>query len=81
MKPFVAFIRARDILIIIYLDDILLAAPAFEECNKNALFVIDLFDSLGFHINREKSELIPSHRIPFLGFVMDSIQMSVSLPM
>ena len=28
MKPVVAFIRAKDILIIIYLDDILLAVPA-----------------------------------------------------
>ena len=47
------------ILFIIYLDDIILAAPTFEECNRNTLFVIDLLESLGFHINREKSELIP----------------------
>lgn len=81
MKPVVAFIRARGILIIIYLDDILLAAPTFEECHRNTLFVIDLLESLGFRINREKSELIPSHRIPFLGFVVDSVQMSITLPM
>ena len=81
MKPVVAFIRARGILIIIYLDDILLAAPTFEECNRNTLFVIDLLESLGFHINREKSELIPSHHIPFSGFVIDSVQMLISLPM
>ena len=31
MKPVVALIRSRGILIIIYLDDILLAAPTFEE--------------------------------------------------
>ena len=80
-KPVVAFIRAKGILIIIYLDDILLAAPTFEECNRNTSFVIDLLKSLGFRINREKGELIPSHHIPFLGFTMDSIQMSVSLPM
>ena len=40
------------------------AAPTFEECNRNTLFVIDLLDSLGFRINREKSELIPSQHIP-----------------
>ena len=39
MKPVVAFIRAKGILIIIYLDDILLAAPTFEECNRNTLSV------------------------------------------
>ena len=65
IKPVVAFIRARGILIIIYLDDILLAAPTFEECDRNTLFVIDLLESLGFRISREKSELIPSHHIPF----------------
>ena len=80
-KPVAAFIRAKGILISIYLDDILLAAPTFEECNRNNSFVIDLLESLGFRINREKGELIPSHHIPFLGFTVDSIQMSVSLPM
>ena len=33
--------------------------------NRNTLFVIDLLESLGFRINKEISELIPSHRIPF----------------
>ena len=65
MKPVVAFIQAKGILIIIYLDDILQAAPIFEECNRNTLFVINLLESFGFRINREKSELIPSHHIPF----------------
>ena len=37
MKPVVAFIQARGILIIIYLDDILLAAPTFEECKTETL--------------------------------------------
>ena len=43
--------------------------------------MIDLLESLGFRINKEKSELILSHHIPLLGFVVDSIQMSISLPM
>ena len=43
----------------------LAAVPTFEECNRNTLFAIDLLESLGFHINREKSELIPSHHISF----------------
>ena len=81
MKPVVTSIRAKGIFIIIHLDNILLAAPTFEECNRNTLFVIDLLESLGFRINKEKSELILSHHIPLLGFVMDSIQMSISLPM
>ena len=77
MKPVVVFIRVRGILIIIYLGDIFLAAPTIEECHRNTLFVIDLLESFGFCINREKSELVPSHRIPFLEFVIDSVQMSI----
>ena len=57
MKPVVAFIRAKGVLIITYLDGILLAAPTFEECNRNTLFVIDLLESLGFRINRKKVSL------------------------
>ena len=34
MKPVVAFIRAKGILIIIYLDDILLAAPTLKSATE-----------------------------------------------
>ena len=59
MKPVVAFIRSKGILIIIYLDDILLAAQTYHECLCQTNFAIDLLESLGFHVNREKSQLIP----------------------
>ena len=81
MKPVVAFIRSKGILIIIYLDDILLAAQTYHErlCQTN--FAIDLLESLGFRINREKSQLIPSQHIPFLGFVVHSATMTTGLPL
>ena len=71
MKPVVAFIRSKGIMIIIYLDDILLAARTYHECLCQTNFAIDLLESLGFRINREKSQLIPSQHMPFLGFVVD----------
>jgi len=36
---------------------------------------MSLFESLGFTINREKSQLVPTHQICFLGFQMDSENM------
>ena len=81
MKPVVAFIRSKGILIIIYLDDILLAARTYHECLCQTNFAIDLLESLGFRINREKSHLIPSQHIPFLGFVVDSTTMTIGLPL
>ena len=81
MKPVVAFIRSKGILIIIYLDDILLAAQTYHECLCQTIIAIDLLESLGFCINREKSQLIPSQHIPFLGFVVDSTTMTTGLPL
>lgn len=37
-----------------------------------------LFTKLGFHIHPEKSVFIPSQKLPFLGFVLDSIAMTVT---
>ena len=34
---------------------------------------------MGFTINLEKSELQPSHEIEFLGFVLNSVDMTVKL--
>ena len=81
MKPVVAFIRLKGIMIIIYLDDILLAARTYHECLCQTNFAIHLLESLGFRINREKSQLIPSQHIPFLGFVVDSTTMTIGLPL
>ena len=81
MKPVVAFIRSKGILIIIYLDDILLAARTYHECLCQTNFAIDLLESLGFCINCKKSQLIPSQHIPFLGFVVDSTTMTIGLPL
>ena len=55
MKPVVAFICSKGILTIIYVDDILLVAPTYDECLHQTNFVIELSESLGFCINREKS--------------------------
>ena len=81
MKPVVAFIHSKGILIFIYLDDILLAAPTYDECLGQTNFVIDPLESLGFCINRERSHLIPSQHIPFLGFVVDCTTMTIGLPL
>ena len=38
-----------------------------------------MFTKLGFHIHPEKSVFIPSQKLTFLGFVLDSIAMTVML--
>ena len=42
--------------------------------------VVQIIESLGFIINKEKSVLIPAQKIVFLGYVIDSVARTVSLP-
>jgi ribonuclease HI len=79
-KPVVAYLRENDIVIVSYLDDTELIAPTFDLCQRNVKFTINLFESLGFVVNEEKSQLIPSQRVKYLGFIMDSRTMKLTLP-
>ena len=49
-------------------------------CGSNFLTMVDTFQSLGFSINKEKSVFVPSQRIVFFGFILDSVLFKVFLP-
>ena len=40
----------------------------------------NFIESLGFVVNNEKSNFVPSQIITFLGFIVDSVQFKVFLP-
>lgn len=80
LKPIVSYLRKQNILISIYLDDILCINDDYQTCCKNIQIICDLLESLGFVINREKSCLTPSKQCKYLGFIVDSQLMSLSLP-
>ena len=65
---------------IICLDDLLLAAPTKEQLLVNLSTAVWLFISLGFLINIPKSITTPICCLEFLGFVMDTETMTISLP-
>ena len=46
---------------------------------KNVIDTLILFTNLGFRIHPEKSVFISSQKLTFLGFVLDSIAMTVQL--
>jgi len=62
-----------------YLDDSLLVSLTFRDCKININDSCDLLIKLGFFIHLSKSVLEPVQRITFLGFVLDSIKMEISL--
>lgn len=62
-----------------YIDDFITNATSKEACNSNIDKIITMFDSLGFVVNPEKSKLESAQEIVFLGFVINSKIMKVSL--
>lgn len=80
MRTVVATLRERGFLSVIYLDDFLLFGDTFKDCSTNVRETLFLLDSLGFTINKKKCELTPSQEKKYLGFILNSSEMSISLP-
>ena len=79
-KPILRLLRSQGMLLIIYLDDILPIAPTADLCLAQGKFLMKLVQDLGFLVNMNKSVLTPTQRKIFLGFLIDSVNMTISLP-
>ena len=62
-----------------YIDDSYLQGDTFEECKHNVRDSVSLFEKLGFLPHPEKSIFEPTQKIIFLGFVINSVTMTISL--
>ena len=51
----------------------------YDTCIAIIIATLSLFDKLGFVVHPDKSILILTQRIVFLGFILDSLKMWVSL--
>ena len=80
LKIPMGFLRKLKIRLIIYIDDILVMANGLEGIIMARDSVLAVLQSLGFVINRKKSVLDPSTLMEFLGFVVDSFAMTLSVP-
>ena len=80
MKVVFSHIRRLGIVTFYYIDDSLLEAGSPELCLEQANILMSMFENLGFFINHEKSNLIPSTKIEYLGHVIDSVEFKVFLP-
>ena len=68
-----------NIRILIYLDDMLLLSQSIERLLVARDTVIFLIQHLGFVINLKKSVMEPEQKIKYLGLVINSIRMTLSL--
>lgn len=79
-KPLASHLRKHGINLIIYLDDIWIVDETFEDTKTSCVNVMNLFQSAGFTINLEKSLLIPTQCVEYLGFIVNSCKMTFGLP-
>ena len=81
LRPVVAFFRVTwGILIAIYMDDILIQGSSPNQAYLHAQAAALLFMVLGWSLNWKKSDFIPTQRTTHLGFIVDSVAMTVSCP-
>ena len=80
LKPVAAYLPKRDIRIIVYLDDFLILGSSKEESILNTRLTLEILQWLGLIINWDKSTLVPTQSLTFLGFTINSLTMSPSLP-
>lgn len=79
LKPVFNVLRQKGYLSSLYIDDCYLQGASYGECYENVLETVMLLRELGFPIHEEKSVLVPSQVLTCLGFVLNSITMTVQL--
>ena len=79
MKPPISFLSSEGHLPVIYVDGCYLQSASLTKCGENVLRTIDILECLGFYIKIEKSEIIPKQQITFLGVIIDSLHMTITL--
>ena len=78
-KVVYATLREKGINCVGYIDDSGIVGIDAPSCKSSVLETKSLFERLGFTLNKRKSQLEPSQKLKFLGFWIDSKEMSVNM--
>ena len=78
MAPVSAILHTLGIRLRRYLDDWLIQASSGEQVLLSLRTVLQLCNSLGIVVNWEKSQLVPTQRICYLGVLLDSLSFRAS---
>ena len=76
----VAPLREQGLRVVVYLDDILLISKSQATCASQMLKLASRLMTLGFIINLKKSSLSASQSKTFLGVVIDTAHMRLTMP-
>ena len=80
LKPVVEMLRSMGLRVVIYIDDVLLMASFNDSLTDHIHLTMFLLENTGFVINEKKPLLEPTQEIEFLGMVINSKEMDISLP-
>ena len=80
LKPILAKLRKEGITLVAYLDDIIVIDWSYTKCRNSILRVMEVLQFYGFTIHPVKCILEPTTCLEFLGFLVDSLSMTVELP-
>lgn len=80
ITPIFAFLHKQGVECFPYLDDSFICGHTEMKCWESTKKLAVLLVSLGFKIHLEKSALLPSQTLLFLGVVIDSKEMKIFLP-
>ena len=79
LKPVFATLSSRGHCLFPYIDDSFIISDNFEDCLRAVNELKDLLQYLGFWIHEEKSVFTPTKNLKFLGLMLDSNKMQISL--
>ena len=79
LKPVYATLTAQGHESSGYIDDSYLQGDDYEECTHNVIDTVSILDTVGFVTHPKKSVFIPTQELVFLGFLLNSVTMTVRL--
>ena len=79
MKPVFAFLRLKGHTSTVFLDDSLLIGMTKRQCQENVMDTLETLCKLGFIVHPKKSVFQPTTKIQYLGVIIDSVAMTVTL--
>lgn len=76
--PF-SYLRSLKHISVVYVDDTYLQGETLKDCIHNVQDTVKVLRKLGFTIHIDKSIFEPKQEITFLGFVFNSVNMTITL--
>ena len=70
-RPIIQWARNRGMHLVWYVDDILILGKSEAQLLQDLTNLIEMLTSLGLQVNTTKSHLKPTHRLAFLGQILD----------